>query len=196
MNKLGNAQDRAMALIGELGDGLRKAVPGKAMQWVETGAALGAVAHGRPGGAEGGAPQPGARGRGDRRRRPALVRRAQARKGSRTGADRRRRGRVETHAKAASAQTAAEDGRCGQLRRDQAAPASGSSITKRGAAALAILVPELATGRDDDLGQRQPGPLDSPPAGSSWVRRWNGLNSWRWRDSGIPPPRSSASSCQ
>ena len=43
MNKLGNAQDRAMALIGELGDGIRKAVPGKAMQWVETGAALGAL---------------------------------------------------------------------------------------------------------------------------------------------------------
>ena len=43
MYKLGNAQDRAMALIGELGDGLRKAVPGKAMQWVETGAALGAL---------------------------------------------------------------------------------------------------------------------------------------------------------
>lgn len=43
MNKLGNAQDRAMALIGEIGDGLRKAVPGKAMQWVETGAALGAI---------------------------------------------------------------------------------------------------------------------------------------------------------
>ena len=43
MNKLGNAQDRAMALIGELGDGLRRAVPGKAMQWVETGAALGAL---------------------------------------------------------------------------------------------------------------------------------------------------------
>lgn len=43
MNKLGNAQDRAMALIGELGDGLRKAVPGKTMQWVETGAALGAL---------------------------------------------------------------------------------------------------------------------------------------------------------
>ncbi len=43
MNKLGNAQDRAMALIGELGEGLRKAVPGKAMQWVETGAALGAL---------------------------------------------------------------------------------------------------------------------------------------------------------
>ena len=43
MNKLGNAQDRAMALIGEIGDDLRKAVPGKAMQWVETGAALGAI---------------------------------------------------------------------------------------------------------------------------------------------------------
>ena len=43
MNKLGNAQDRAMVLIGEIGDGLRKAVPGKAMQWVETGAALGAI---------------------------------------------------------------------------------------------------------------------------------------------------------
>lgn len=43
MNKLGYAQDRALALIGEIGDGLRKAVPGKAMQWVETGAALGAV---------------------------------------------------------------------------------------------------------------------------------------------------------
>jgi len=43
MSKLGNAQDRALELIGELGDGIRKAVPGKAMQWVETGAALGAV---------------------------------------------------------------------------------------------------------------------------------------------------------
>ena len=43
MTKLGNAQDRAMELIGELGTGLRKAVPGKAMQWVETGAALGAM---------------------------------------------------------------------------------------------------------------------------------------------------------
>ena len=43
MTKLGNAQDRALELIGELGTGLRKAVPGKAMQWVETGAALGAM---------------------------------------------------------------------------------------------------------------------------------------------------------
>jgi hypothetical protein len=43
MSKLGNAQDRALELIGEIGDGLRKAVPGKAMQWVETGAAIGAI---------------------------------------------------------------------------------------------------------------------------------------------------------
>jgi hypothetical protein len=43
MSKLGNAQDRALELIGEIGNGLRKAVPGKAMQWVETGAAIGAV---------------------------------------------------------------------------------------------------------------------------------------------------------
>lgn len=43
MNKLGNAQDRALELIGEIGTGLRKAVPGKAMQWIETGAAIGAV---------------------------------------------------------------------------------------------------------------------------------------------------------
>ncbi|QIL19480.1 hypothetical protein [Thermomonas sp. HDW16] len=43
MSKLGNAQDRALELIGELGDGIRKAVPDKAMQWVETGAALGAL---------------------------------------------------------------------------------------------------------------------------------------------------------
>ena len=43
MNKLGNAQDRALELISEIGNGIRKAVPGKAMQWVETGAAIGAV---------------------------------------------------------------------------------------------------------------------------------------------------------
>jgi hypothetical protein len=43
MGKLDNAQDRALELIGEIGDGIRKAVPGKAMQWVETGAAIGAV---------------------------------------------------------------------------------------------------------------------------------------------------------
>lgn len=43
MGKLDRAQDRTMELIGEIGDGLRKRVPGKAVQWVETGAALGAL---------------------------------------------------------------------------------------------------------------------------------------------------------
>lgn len=43
MSKLDNAQGRALELIGEISDGLRKAVPDKAMQWVETGAALGAL---------------------------------------------------------------------------------------------------------------------------------------------------------
>lgn len=43
MTKIDNVQDRAMELIGELSDGIRKAVPGRAMQWMETGAALGAV---------------------------------------------------------------------------------------------------------------------------------------------------------
>lgn len=43
MSKLDKAQDRAMELLGEIGDGLRKAVPNKAVQWVETGAALGVL---------------------------------------------------------------------------------------------------------------------------------------------------------
>lgn len=43
MSKLDNVQDRALELIGEIGGGLRKAVPGRALQWVETGAALGAI---------------------------------------------------------------------------------------------------------------------------------------------------------
>ena len=43
MGKFDNAQERAMELIGEIGDGLRRRVPDKAMQWVETGAALGAL---------------------------------------------------------------------------------------------------------------------------------------------------------
>lgn len=43
MSKLDNVQDRALELIGEIGDGIRKAVPSRAMQWVETGAALGAI---------------------------------------------------------------------------------------------------------------------------------------------------------
>ena len=43
MGKMDKAQDRALELIGEIGDGIRKAVPGKAMDWVQTGAALGAI---------------------------------------------------------------------------------------------------------------------------------------------------------
>ena len=43
MSKIDHAQDRALQLIGEFGDGLRKRVPDKALQWVETGAAIGAV---------------------------------------------------------------------------------------------------------------------------------------------------------
>lgn len=43
MGKFDTTQDRALELIGEIGDGLRKRVPGKAMQWIETGAAIGAV---------------------------------------------------------------------------------------------------------------------------------------------------------
>jgi hypothetical protein len=43
MGKFDKAQDRAMMLMGEIGDGLRRHVPDKAMQWVETGAALGAL---------------------------------------------------------------------------------------------------------------------------------------------------------
>ena len=43
MSKLDHAQDRALQLIGEIGDGLRKRVPDKALQWVETGAAIGAA---------------------------------------------------------------------------------------------------------------------------------------------------------
>lgn len=43
MSKFDKTQDRAMELIGDIGDGLRKRVPDKAMQWIETGAAIGAV---------------------------------------------------------------------------------------------------------------------------------------------------------
>ena len=43
MGKFDTTQDRALELIGEIGDGLRKRVPDKAMQLIETGAALGAV---------------------------------------------------------------------------------------------------------------------------------------------------------
>jgi hypothetical protein len=43
MNQLGNLPERAMHLAGQVGDGIRSAVPGKAVQWVETGAALAAL---------------------------------------------------------------------------------------------------------------------------------------------------------
>ena len=43
MSKLDNVQDRTLELIGEICQGIRKAVPGRAMKWVETGAALGAM---------------------------------------------------------------------------------------------------------------------------------------------------------
>lgn len=43
MDKFDKTRDRALDLLGEIGDGLRKNVPGKAVQWVETGAALGAL---------------------------------------------------------------------------------------------------------------------------------------------------------
>ena len=43
MGKFDTTQDRALELIGEIGDGLRKRVPDKAMQWIETGAAMEAL---------------------------------------------------------------------------------------------------------------------------------------------------------
>ena len=43
MSKLDKAQDRALELLGEIGDGLRRKVPDRAAQWIETGAALGAL---------------------------------------------------------------------------------------------------------------------------------------------------------
>lgn len=43
MRKVDGTRDRARELVGELGDGLRKALPGSASQWIETGAALAAL---------------------------------------------------------------------------------------------------------------------------------------------------------
>jgi hypothetical protein len=43
MNQLGNLPERAMHLAGQVGGGLRSAVPDKAVQWIETGAALAAL---------------------------------------------------------------------------------------------------------------------------------------------------------
>lgn len=43
MDKFDRTRDRALDLLGEIGEGLRRKVPGRAVQWVETGAALGAL---------------------------------------------------------------------------------------------------------------------------------------------------------
>jgi hypothetical protein len=43
MNQLANLPERAMHLAGQVGGGLRNAVPDRAMKWVETGAALAAL---------------------------------------------------------------------------------------------------------------------------------------------------------
>ncbi len=43
MNQLTKLPERAMDLAGHVGSGLRGAVPAKAVQWVETGAALAAL---------------------------------------------------------------------------------------------------------------------------------------------------------
>lgn len=43
MNQLTKLPERAMHLAGHVGSGLRDAVPAKAVQWVETGAALAAL---------------------------------------------------------------------------------------------------------------------------------------------------------
>lgn len=43
MGKLDKTQDRALELIDGIGDGLRRKLPDRAAQWIETGAALGAL---------------------------------------------------------------------------------------------------------------------------------------------------------
>lgn len=43
MNELTTLPERAMRLAGQVGGGIRDAVPSKAVQWVETGAALAAL---------------------------------------------------------------------------------------------------------------------------------------------------------
>jgi hypothetical protein len=43
MNQLDNLSERALHLAGQVGSGIRDAVPSKAVQWVETGAALAAM---------------------------------------------------------------------------------------------------------------------------------------------------------
>lgn len=43
MNQLSQLPERAMHIAGQVGDGIRGAMPDKAIQWVETGAALAAL---------------------------------------------------------------------------------------------------------------------------------------------------------
>ncbi|HTM71337.1 MAG TPA: hypothetical protein VL118_10810 [Luteimonas sp.] len=43
MNQFANLPERALHVAGQVGDGIRNAVPRKALQWVETGAALTAL---------------------------------------------------------------------------------------------------------------------------------------------------------
>lgn len=43
MRKSRQPQDRALELLADVGEGLRRKLPDKAAQWVETGAALGAL---------------------------------------------------------------------------------------------------------------------------------------------------------
>ena len=43
MSKLDDITDRASKLAGQLGDGLKGALPDNARKWIETGAALGAM---------------------------------------------------------------------------------------------------------------------------------------------------------
>jgi len=46
MNTFERFPERAMELASRVGDGIRDAVPGRAVKWVETGAALGALKSG------------------------------------------------------------------------------------------------------------------------------------------------------
>lgn len=43
MSKLNSLPERALELVGTVGDGIRQAVPNSAIKWVETGAALAAL---------------------------------------------------------------------------------------------------------------------------------------------------------
>jgi len=49
MSRFSHLNDRALRIAGQVGDTLRDAVPDRAMRWVETGAALGALKTGTRG---------------------------------------------------------------------------------------------------------------------------------------------------